>query len=50
MIITKILSLTSSMTKSKKIKIAILLVEIGLLLYAINQNETNNEDYTLLDQ
>jgi len=49
MIITKILSLTSSMTKSKKIKIAILLVEIGLLLYAINQNETNNEDYTLLD-
>jgi len=50
MIITKILSLTSSMTKSKKIKIAILLVEIGLLIYAINQNETNNEDYTLLDQ
>lgn len=38
MIITKILGLTSTLTKSKKAKIAILLIEIGVLAYALKAN------------
>ncbi|AEH00539.1 MULTISPECIES: hypothetical protein [Lacinutrix] len=46
MIITKILGLTSTLTKSKKAKIAILLLEIGILAYAIatsNEEQSNNK-------
>ncbi len=46
MIITKILGLTSTLTKSKKAKIAILVLEIGILAYAIatsNEEQSNNK-------
>lgn len=44
MIITKLLGLTSTLTKSKKAKIAILLIEIGVLAYALktSNNEKSN--------
>ncbi|WP_161792597.1 hypothetical protein [Psychroserpens damuponensis] len=41
MIITKLLGLTSTLTKSKKAKIAILLLEVGILAYAL---KTNNDE------
>ncbi|WP_156875602.1 hypothetical protein [Lacinutrix venerupis] len=41
MIITKLLGLTSALTKSKKAKIAILLIEVGVLAYAL---ATSNEE------
>ena len=43
MIATKILGLTAAFSKSKKIKIGILLVEIALLAFALSR-EDNNED------
>ena len=40
MIITKVLGLSSVLTGSKKAKIAILAIEIGVLAYALlNQND-----------
>ena len=35
MIITKVLGLTSTLTKSKKAKIAILLIEVAVLAHAV---------------
>ena len=40
MIITKVLGLTSAMTKSKKAKIAILGLEIAVLVYALAQQKS----------
>ncbi|WAC03763.1 hypothetical protein N7U66_10285 [Lacinutrix neustonica] len=41
MISTKIIGLTSLLTKNKKAKIAILLIEIGIIAYALaKSNET----------
>lgn len=42
MIITKVLGLTSALTKSKKAKIAILAIEIGILAYALHQQKKEN--------
>lgn len=45
MIITKILGLTSALTKSKKAKIAILLIEVGVLAYALTANNKENSKH-----
>lgn len=44
MILTKILGLTGAITKDKKAKIIILLLEIAVLAYAISQHESNDQD------
>ena len=50
MIVTKLLSLSSGLTKSKALKIVILLIEIGVLLYAIAEAEKDeNETIELED-
>ncbi|WP_189702475.1 hypothetical protein [Subsaximicrobium wynnwilliamsii] len=47
MIITKLLGLTGAITKDKKAKIIILLIEIAFLAYAISQHENNEKDNDL---
>ncbi|MGC1472128.1 MAG: hypothetical protein WA775_06020 [Psychroserpens sp.] len=44
MIITKILGLTSAMTKSKKAKMAILVFEIGILAFALYQQREEEKE------
>ncbi|WP_339875865.1 hypothetical protein [Olleya marilimosa] len=44
--ITKLLGLTSALTESKKAKIAILLIEVGVLAYALvtsNEEQSKNK-------
>ncbi|WP_452223937.1 hypothetical protein [Lacinutrix chionoecetis] len=50
MIITKILGLSTVFTKSKKVKIAILLIEIVILMYAIAASEEASENNKRLEQ
>lgn len=47
MIITKVLGLTSALTKSKKAKIAILGIEIAILTYALYQQKKEKENKRL---
>ncbi|WP_156133124.1 hypothetical protein [Lacinutrix sp. Hel_I_90] len=47
MIATKLLGLSTLLTKSKKIKIAILTFEIGVLLYAIGQSKKEQRNKRL---
>ncbi|WP_160289465.1 hypothetical protein [Psychroserpens mesophilus] len=47
MIITKVLGLTSALTKSKKAKIAILGIEMVILGYALFQQKQENKNKQL---
>ena len=44
MIATKILGLTATLSKSKKVKIGILLLEVALLAYALNRTKEKDKD------
>lgn len=44
MIATKVLGLTAALSKSNKIKIGILLIEIVLLAYAIHKNSNDKKN------
>jgi len=46
MILTKILGLTGAITKNKKAKILILLIEIAVLAYAISRHDQEDDDAT----
>ncbi len=48
MIITKILGLSTVLTKSKKAKIAILAIEIAILAYAIFQQSEEKKNHKRL--
>lgn len=47
MIITKVLGLTSALTKSKKAKIAILGIEIAILAYALYHQKEERKNKRL---
>lgn len=50
MIITKMLGLASAVTKSKKAKLAILAIEMGLLIYAIRSKKLEQKEQELIDK
>ncbi|WP_162919937.1 hypothetical protein [Hanstruepera ponticola] len=50
MIITKILGLTSALTKSKKAKLGILAIEMGLLIYAIRSKKLERKEQELINK
>lgn len=49
MIATKILGLTAAVSKSKKIKIALLLAEVALFAFALRKDKEENTEKELIE-